>query len=567
MFLLVIGGAWFYLSSNYLRLDASVKLIKLVLEKPLKSNTPVAYILDSTQVQLELRNHLDLNRVNDSVFLLSFKKAIKLRQFRIYFSPSDEIIRINSILMQSNKDVTLSLDKFRAEKLDVIERKASLSFKVLSGQGYSYIESTRFVYPSDSIPIILSTIGLMLLSYLLIRSIIKFKLLHALNSMTLTDLSVFVFVLSIFLPQAFFNISLVVSLLLLIRNFSFQLFLSNRLNLIFILFYIGIIFNFLFISTDFNFRAIEKYLLFLALPIYASCIRNERVLDFFWISALMIGVVLLALAAINISIFRNIDVVSFRNFTGIIHPVYYSYLLTFSIVHIELNVLTKGKYLIHGVLILLLILSGSKLILFVTLLWYTFFVSKKLGFAFLIVVLISLVVFPPIKERFKSVLSRHDLPIIGEKKIKNPDDPRLNGFTLRLIFWQENFNFNSFKEFAFGRGVSKLGAKSLEDNLRKRGLTNHLEYNAHNQYLTTLFRTGLVGFLMLLLMLFYCLKQGIMTSNKELVYFTLLMSFAMFTESVFERVFGIAFFCLVLLMLLNLKSTSPKGITLSAKNP
>jgi len=109
----------------------------------------------------------------------------------------------------------------------------------------------------------------------------------------------------------------------------------------------------------------------------------------------------------------------------------------------------------------------------------------------------------------------------------------------------------NLKEFMFGNGIGAQGNDVFETRLRARGLTHHLWYNAHNQYITTLFSIGLSGLILLSAIIYYCIHLGIKTKNVTLISFTMLTAFAMSSESIFERASGTAFFCVVMLLLSN----------------
>ncbi|MEQ1585081.1 MAG: O-antigen ligase family protein, partial [Cyclobacteriaceae bacterium] len=158
----------------------------------------------------------------------------------------------------------------------------------------------------------------------------------------------------------------------------------------------------------------------------------------------------------------------------------------------------------------------------------------------------------------RQVLDFGDLSVIQEQTIKDPHDSRLNGFTLRIILWQESLNISNAKELIFGRGVSLSGNKSLERSLERRGLTDHLWYNAHNQYITTMYEMGLIGFILLMALLVYTIRLAVSTKDRVLLAFTLLMSIAMLSESILKRASGIAFFCMVILLLSNTRMSESK---------
>ncbi|MEQ1500528.1 MAG: hypothetical protein ABL917_04135, partial [Parcubacteria group bacterium] len=430
--LFTVGAVLFYLNSHYHKLNSRVESIRVVLSKPLKSNSPIVYVLDSTEAMMNLSTPLVSKSKSDSVLIFDLINPAKLRQFRIYFPPTSEEISIKSINPGPNEKI--SLTAFTSDQMEVL-KKAEDEFiiKIIGTNGYSYIESPRLYYPTDYSLIVASTVITILIFWLLLLLVSRFKLFSLLGSLSLLEVSVIAFIFSIFLPQRLFNISLTISILLHIRNFKPKIFWANKLNIFLISFYLVILFNFLLISPDYNFKAIEKYTILLILPIYISCIKSDRVGIFFSISALIIGGILLFGALIDISIFRNFEIIAFDNFTRGIHPIYYSYLIAFSIIYVELTVSESYKYLIQLSLALLLILSGSKIIILTTLLIFVFNIKRKVNLIIVMVVIFGLLFFTPTRTRMESVLDFGDLSVIQEQTIKDPHDSRLNGFTLRII--------------------------------------------------------------------------------------------------------------------------------------
>jgi len=562
VFAIVIVSVFSYLHIGYQKLGGGISSIKISLKRPTLLNEPIVYITEGTQVNQDFKKTFFACAVNDSILFIDLNKETYVRQFRMYFQGSAENVEINGIWLQSSRDEwKLDPRELRSDDILILEQNAQkLVFKVLSNEGYAFLESSRFYYPID-FPLIAIAAGVaILLSCSLILFFSRMELFRFVCSMNLSDISVFMFIITflLFLPHRYFNISLVVSALLIIKNFNLKNFLANKINLFIVSLYALILINFLIVSPDYNFKAIEKYSMFLILPIYASCIQSNKLVVLFVVTAIIIGIGLLGGALIDISIFRNPEIVSFEYFTRAIHPVYYSYLVGFSILYIEFNVFIKFKYIIQSILILLLVLSGSKLVIFISLLWFVLTVSKGLRLITVPIIILIVILFTPLKDRFESIIKIKDLEVITEEHIQNPNDLRLNGFTLRIILWQENLK--SLKNVFLGNGVSLSGTDPLIVNLNKRGLTDHLDYNAHNQYVSMLYKTGVIGILLLIAMLIYIVRWGILHKNSTLVVFTGLMSFAMLSESIFERVIGITFFCMVVLLLSNSELIDRKEI-------
>ena len=360
-----------------------------------------------------------------------------------------------------------------------------------------------------------------------------------------------------FIPRPINNIVLIGSVLLLIANYSWAKFSSNKLNLMLVGYFILLMLNDIFISKSgfHDFRATESNLSFLIIPIYLSCVRNYKLLISLGISAIFLGIGFLFTSIINVSIFHNSFYLSFSEFTKYLHPVHYSYLVSFSIfyIHFKLKLDNKMKFLIQIMLFTFLILSGSKLMLIISGLLYMLLIfNNKKALVVVAIGLMFLTIFSPIKERFKEICDFDAISIISENYINNPNDTRVNGLTLRLLLWQESTrSLDNINEILFGLGVDKGTNEILRENLVNRGLTNYLKYSTHNQFINTYMRAGLIGLIFLLSWLGYVYALAFKFKSKLLLITILLFTFAMFTESVLQWSLGITFFVTILLTLIN----------------
>ena len=205
----------------------------------------------------------------------------------------------------------------------------------------------------------------------------------------------------------------------------------------------------------------------------------------------------------------------------------------------------------QGVLFFFLILAGSKLVITLTFIIYVSLVVKNLKAASVMVIgLAAMAFFPPVQKRFNEILNIDDLSVIKEQVIVDNNDPRVNGLTLRLLLWQESINvIETIPEFVFGKGVGKATDDLLKLNLVKRGLGKYQRFSTHNQFINIFMRAGLIGVLALLMIVVFGFYKAIKNKNKMLLIMVIMFTFAMLTESVFQRVLGIYFFTTVLLFL------------------
>jgi len=341
-----------------------------------------------------------------------------------------------------------------------------------------------------------------------------------------------------------------------VRNFNLKQFLAERVNLIFIACFLVLFLNDLFVADSgyHNLKPTETYLPLLILPIYITSIRNSKSLICFPFSAIILGVVMFLTSFVDAVIFKNLSYFSFDEFAKFTHPVYYSYLVAFSIFYIFLysDIAKTYKNIIQGLLFFFLILAGSKLVITLTFLIYlSLVIRNKKAVALMAVGLAVLAFFPPVKKRFKEILNVDDLSVVKEHVITDNNDPRVNGLTLRFLLWQESINVvNTPSEIVFGKGVGKSTDELLRSNLVKRGLGKYQRYSTHNQFVNIFMRAGLIGVFSLLLIIIYAFYQAIINKNKMLLIIVILLTFAMLTESVFQRVLGIYFFTTVLLFLM-----------------
>jgi hypothetical protein len=93
-----------------------------------------------------------------------------------------------------------------------------------------------------------------------------------------------------------------------IKDFKATEFRSNKINIVYMGLFIVLLFNDLFISESGiqNLKATERSILFLVLPVYISCIKEFKFLNYFSISAILIGFGLFLTSLVNAILFKII---------------------------------------------------------------------------------------------------------------------------------------------------------------------------------------------------------------------------------------------------------------------
>jgi O-antigen ligase len=226
----------------------------------------------------------------------------------------------------------------------------------------------------------------------------------------------------------------------------------------------------------------------------------------------------------------------------------------FSLIYIELEGRDRfNKFLFVPVLGIALLCCGSKLMIVLTGLFYAMRLFKKrpyFGYAFLIITFGVILLFAPTRKRFQEIVNPKSFSILKEDPILSKHDERLTGVTVRLIIWQESLEtFDHVKRILVGQGVDQKADRLLQDRLTSRNVdASHIKYDPHNQYITTLYKLGLAGLLVLVLFCVCVFRIAYLRHNRLLLFTMLLFVIAMFTESVLQRATGIFFFLTLILL-------------------
>jgi hypothetical protein len=555
VFIIITFG---YIYNNYEWKNDKIESIELHINKSFSEVLPIIYITDKTDLGFDLSKPYKAIFLADSTISFKMEDQLGIRKLRFYFEKEiDELIIEKIVLKTTNGSKNVELNELKdGSNLQVINNdKNKFTVKVPSSDGYLELPNFYF-YPSDKQALFFIFISALMVLIPLFLLLKRIKILERIKFPSIPDLSVILFIFSIFLPHPIFNVMLILSLLVMIKNFNFKSLVSNKASLIFIGLFFVFFLNDLFISESGfqNLKATEKYLPLLILPLYISCIKESKFIIYFPISAFIIGIGLVLTSISNAIIFNNIGYFSFTEFTKFTHPVYYSYLVSFSIFYVLLYAkLDKlHKTVLQLILFLFLILAGSKMVITITLIIYAgLFIKSKKSVLIVLSGFVLLALFSPVQNRFKEVLNFNDLSIINDKVITDNNDSRVNGLTLRLLLWQESINaVETIPEYIFGLGVDDASDKKLKSNLMARGLEKYSKYSSHNQFINVFMRTGFVGLLFLIFLVAYGLYNGVKSKNKMLLIMIILFTFAMLTESVLQRVLGIYFFTTVLLFLM-----------------
>jgi len=544
-----------YVFVNYDALETPINSIELGFSSEVsKEEIPIIYISSDKESEINFKTVYKFQEDGNLVYQSQLDESKKLRKLRLYFSYPNKTVLIKSIRLKSgNEVISIPLQKFKNRSgIKIIERPNDLKLEVLVGSGYIELPKT-YIYRSDFkniYQLVAPTLLLLFLIFLVLKSLKPIDI----EPFTKTSVTLSLLVLTIFLPDPIYNIALIVIGVLHIKDVSWKAIKEQKINLIVLGFFIIYIVNNLIVSEE-GFKEIatvERFLPFFVLAVVLPSIAHRKYLSLFPVSAFVLGFGFLLTSIFDVYIHQNFEFLSFEYFSKYLHPVYFSYLLFFSICFIDLNYKGKHKYFLEFVLFVFLIFSGSKMVFLLSLIVVFINLLKNRKTVILILPLVLIVVlFSPFKNRFDEILNKEDFTVLNEKHIENSNDARVSGLTLRLLLWRESLATMSGFDYVFGKGVTKQTNRLLENRLVNLGLLNHKSFNPHNQYVDTFWRTGALGLIFLILIPIYSLVIGIKRKDKLIIQFSLFMFVVMWSESIFGRVNGVYFFTTVILILMN----------------
>lgn len=326
--------------------------------------------------------------------------------------------------------------------------------------------------------------------------------------------------------------------------------------------------------------AIEIKLCFLAFPIliFASQFNTENIKKIFisFVTGCILTSVLCIFKAFFLLIFENTNAFFYSDFAFFIHP---SYMAMYLVLSQLIVILFYPKWLSHlshvnlkigfisMIFLVTIFLCSSKmgLITSVILLPSTFcFILYQNGYYKIILGLILTLIlgifiafkaFPAPFERFKTAFN-------VTSSIETIDKSDAESTAVRILVWKESIKIIK-QHIWFGTSPADANQK-LYIAYEQNGMTGALakKLNAHNQYLQTFIGTGILGFVLLLIMTLFLIIYSFFKKNYILMLFSILISFNFMVESMLQSQAGFIFFTFFLCLFLKYNL---KDITIHSK--
>lgn len=400
---------------------------------------------------------------------------------------------------------------------------------------------------------------------LILGTIIFWKAFHSLEmqqvNITIYDILNLSLITAIFLPHPINNIVFIMVLLTSIVTLKQFRLKWNYIDVLTLLFFFYLLINDLVFNQNLNHSDtnFDLYILILLLWFYSKTLKNLNFLQKGNYIVFLYFIWMLSASIFDFLMNPSINQFSFNELSEGIHPVYFSYFVVINLI-IYLYQSPKINWILLSAYFIILLLLGSKLCIIFTL----FLVVgrlKKLMLPIGIVIICTFMLFKPIRQRFLNVLNINDISILKEDKIKNANDARLNGLTLRVLLWQASVHVpQNNTEMFFGVPSNADVDKRLKSNVILKGLSNHSDFSSHNEYLRLYMEMGLLGVLLFLILFGYILFKAFKNKNSILIAIMALFFITMIFESHQHRVIGTYLFLFYIFSLAAFNSLESKKL-------
>lgn len=245
----------------------------------------------------------------------------------------------------------------------------------------------------------------------------------------------------------------------------------------------------------------------------------------------------------------------YQNFTVFVHPSYLSMYINFIICWLLIKLIKRDKYqiifsktitislLVFFSVIVFLLSSKSGLLTFlliiIGLIIYSIFFKKNYGVALggIAIMVSSFFIInsfvPSLKYRVNNFM---------DALTTQSEETTINSTAIRLLIWQSS-NQIIKENFLIGVGTGDV-KDALKQEYKKRGIENALKqnFNAHNQFYQVFIALGIIGFLVLIVCLFYPMFRAFKSKEYLYVFFLIIIVVNFLSESMLDRQAGVLFY-------------------------
>lgn len=209
-----------------------------------------------------------------------------------------------------------------------------------------------------------------------------------------------------------------------------------------------------------------------------------------------------------------------------------------------------SAFLFFTVILLFGVRMGLALFIFINIVYVIIHIRKLLKFKYILRFLVFIGVFVGISalihqnsryanDKFYDTLDKIGFRTSEHVTVSGEKYHKINE---RELIWKNAFNIIKKNPlFGYGTGGDQ---KALNNEYIKDGRIQLIGLNAHNQYISSSVQYGIVGFTLLIALLFYLLIEGYKTRNIEAMLYSLAIMISFVTEVFLDRQKGVMFFAL-----------------------
>lgn len=341
---------------------------------------------------------------------------------------------------------------------------------------------------------------------------------------------------------------------------------KNRIAFTLIIFYgfqfIGLLYS---LESGFSYQRIEVLLPFLIIPLLFILLKLRldqinKAKNVFMLSCILFCALALLTLCFNLIVnYEHRKDYNFiqRSMYHFHYPYDVLYLNTANVLLLFGSSKQFNKLIVSSLFFIIILLSGVRIALFTYLVIGTIYLIKNfkillnprtLLFAFFFFLVSSILVNTSqyVNDKFFDTLGK--LGLNTEKYVSDIGE-KYHKITLRKKIWETSMDvFQEKKIFGYG----PKGSQTALNNLYiKKGYNDLIGMNSHNQFLTTLLDSGIIGLIILFILLITVLYSSYKVKSMEQFLIMIVIIVSFFTESVLVRQKGVmlcsVFFTLILI--------------------
>lgn len=341
---------------------------------------------------------------------------------------------------------------------------------------------------------------------------------------------------------------------------KFNNFFKNKLAILFVSLYLIHVIGLMYTNNmESGFFDIQVKLSLLVFPlIFASKplskVQLSKVFYAFTIGLFYASIYMLS-RAVSLYYLENEMAFFYQEFSALLHTSYISMYMNLAIVwllieffkkeqeNIQFSKLTSILLVVFFTFIIVLLTSKSGLItlslIYIGILFHLTFVRKKYLVAALGIIIISSSLI--LVSRFAPAVANRMDSFLGAIHTESSTETT-ESTSVRMLIW-ESSNQVIKNNFLFGVGTGDA-KDALNTEYSKNNITNALNHNlnAHNEFYQVFICLGLVGFILLILNIFYPLIYSSKKADYLYVIFLLIVAFNFLSESMLETQAGVMFY-------------------------